>query len=128
MLSSVTKFTSLVPSLTRCLQTATAAASSMPAPRGSICSAEDFLKSIGRSAETKLKVEKWAELWKLDSSDLKRQGLDVKDRRYILWAMQKYRLGSDPTEFAHAATPKKKIRGWGPSVQNGKRIRSRRHR
>jgi hypothetical protein len=52
-----------------------------PELAGSICSAEDFLKSIGRSAETKLKVEKWAELWKLDSSDLKRQGLDVKDRR-----------------------------------------------
>jgi hypothetical protein len=35
--------------------------------------------------------------------------------RYVLWAMQKYRLGSDPTEFAHGATPKKKIRGYVPA-------------
>ncbi|KAF9642257.1 hypothetical protein BDM02DRAFT_3078229, partial [Thelephora ganbajun] len=93
---------------------------------GAIGLAEDFLKSIGRSAETKVKVEKWDELWKLDGSELKKQGVGVRDRRYILWAMQKYRIGADPTEFAHAVTPKKKIRGWGPSVQNGKRIRSRR--
>lgn len=130
MLSSVTKFTTLVPPLTRYLQTGAAAATCRPIPtaRGAICSAEDFLKSIGRSAETKVNVEKWDELWKLNGSELKKQGLDVKDRRYVLWAMQKYRLGSDPNEFAHPATPKKKIRGWGPSVQNGKRIRSRRHR
>ena len=48
---------------------------------GAIGSAEDFLKSIGRSAETKVKVEKWDELWGLDGSELKKQGLDVKDRR-----------------------------------------------
>jgi len=107
MLSSAAKFTSLVPSLSRCLQTA-AVARPIPPRRGTrlyypsvslrnasadtfdypvdgypgaIGSAEDFLKSIGRSAETKVKVEKWDELWKLDGSGLKKQGLDVKDRR-----------------------------------------------
>lgn len=48
---------------------------------GAIGSAEDFLKSIGRSAETKVKVEGWNELWELDGPELKKQGLDVKDRR-----------------------------------------------
>lgn len=48
---------------------------------GAIGSAEDFLKSIGRSAETKVKAEEWDALWKLDGSELKKQGLGVKDRR-----------------------------------------------
>ena len=52
-----------------------------PRPAGAITSAEDFLKSIGRSAETKVKVEKWDELWKLNGPELKKQGVDVKDRR-----------------------------------------------
>ena len=48
---------------------------------GTIGSPSDFLKSIGRSAETKVKVEEWDELWKLGGPELKKQGLDVKDRR-----------------------------------------------
>lgn len=48
---------------------------------GNIGSPGDFLKSIGRSAETKVKVEEWDELWKLGGLELKKQGLDVKDRR-----------------------------------------------
>jgi hypothetical protein len=31
--------------------------------------------------------------------------------RYILWSMEKFRLGEDPSDFAHAPKPKKKIRG-----------------
>lgn len=31
--------------------------------------------------------------------------------RYILWAMEKYRLGKDPSEFAYEVSKKKKIRG-----------------
>ena len=46
--------------------------------------------------------------------------------RYILWCMEKFRNGLPVEEFAHELKPKKKIRGWGPAVQNGKRIRSRR--
>ncbi|KAI0953170.1 hypothetical protein AcW1_007464 [Taiwanofungus camphoratus] len=59
---------------------------------------------------------------------MKKAGLAVRDRRYILWSMEKYRRGEDPASFAHPPSPKKKIRGRGPAVQNGKRIRSRRHR
>jgi len=59
---------------------------------------------------------------------MRQAGVGVKDRRYILWCLNKFRLGEDPSEFAHAERPKKKIRGWGPSVQFGKRIRSRRLR
>ncbi|KNZ73045.1 hypothetical protein J132_01430 [Termitomyces sp. J132] len=47
-------------------------------------------------------------------------------RRYILWCMEKYRSGLPIESFAHEPRPKKTVRGWGPSVQNGKRIRSRR--
>ncbi|PPR07114.1 hypothetical protein CVT24_010950 [Panaeolus cyanescens] len=85
-----------------------------------------FLKAIGRESEKKVTSESWEEFWKLDGSALKIAGIAVRDRRYILWCMQKYRLGFPLGEFVHEASPKKTIRGWGPKVQNGKRIRSRR--
>ena len=31
--------------------------------------------------------------------------------RYILWAMERYRQRDDPSDYAHEAKPKKKIRG-----------------
>jgi len=90
-----------------------------------IQTAEEFLKAIGRESEKKLKVE-WDELWKMDGRAMREAGVGTRDRRYILWCMQKYRLGFPIREFAHEPSPKKTIRGWGPKVQNGKRIRSRR--
>ncbi|KAH8114371.1 hypothetical protein DFH11DRAFT_210591 [Phellopilus nigrolimitatus] len=105
-----------------------AAAKRAPPRQRGLQSAEDFLKSIGRVAETKVKVEKWKEFWGMDGHTLKKAGLAVRDRRYILWCMEKYRQGLDPADFAHEPKPKKKIRGHGPAVQNGKRIRSRRLR
>ncbi|KAF8073684.1 hypothetical protein FPV67DRAFT_1478911 [Lyophyllum atratum] len=92
----------------------------------SITTPVDFLKAIGRSSETKVTVENWQDLWKLSGHDLRKSGLAVRDRRYILWCMEKYRSGLPIASFAHEPKPKKTIRGWGPSVQNGKRIRSRR--
>ncbi|KAF5382550.1 hypothetical protein D9615_002841 [Tricholomella constricta] len=91
----------------------------------SITTPTEFLKAIGRSVETKVTLEKWEELWKLSGHELKKSGLAVRDRRYILWCMEKYRNGLPIESFAHEPKPKKTIRGWGPAVQNGKRIRSR---
>lgn len=85
------------------------------------------MKAIGRSSETKASYGAWDKFWRISGLELRKAGLSVQERRYILWAMQKYRLGEDPAEFAHEAKGKKKIRGWGPAVQDGKRIRSRRH-
>lgn len=92
----------------------------------SIANPRDFLKAIGRSSETKVQTEKWEDFWKTTGIDLKKAGLGVRDRRYILWCMEKYRLGQKIQDFAHEAKKKKTVRGWGPAVQNGKRIRSRR--
>ncbi|KAF8798814.1 hypothetical protein BYT27DRAFT_7202510 [Phlegmacium glaucopus] len=92
----------------------------------SIKSPTDFLKAIGRSCETKISVESWEDFWRKDGLLLKKDGVSIRDRRYILWCMEKYRLGYLIREFAHELPPKKTIRGWGPKVQNGKRIRSRR--
>jgi len=100
----------------------------VPPPRGSIDTPTAFLTAIGRSCETKLKISEWPELWQMGGAGMKKAGVGVKDRRYILWSLEKFRQGQDPSDFAHAETPKKIIRGWGPSVQLGKRIRSRRHR
>ncbi|KAL1736620.1 IGR protein motif-domain-containing protein [Schizophyllum commune] len=98
----------------------------VPPPTPGMNSPQTFLKSIGRSLETKLEIEEWEKFWEMSGRDLRAAGLPVKDRRYILWCMEKYRQGVSPSEIAHDPKPKKTIRGWGPKVQNGKRIRSRR--
>ncbi|KAK0487399.1 hypothetical protein IW261DRAFT_1415098 [Armillaria novae-zelandiae] len=96
-------------------------------PVGSVNTPEEFLKNIGRSMETKYSVESWDEFWTKTGANLKEAGLAIRDRRYMLWCMSKYRRGFPFEEFVHEPPPKKTIRGWGPSVQNGKRIRSRVH-
>ncbi|KAG6854670.1 hypothetical protein C0991_003318 [Blastosporella zonata] len=95
---------------------------------GHITTPSEFLKAIGRSFDTKLEVGQWDALWQLSGHELKKKGLAVRDRRYVLWCMEKYRSGLPIESFAHEPRPKKTVRGWGPSVQNGKRIRSRREK
>ncbi|KAI6129799.1 hypothetical protein EDD16DRAFT_1544197 [Pisolithus croceorrhizus] len=77
--------------------------------RGKIATPQDFLKAIGRNSEKRhfggMTV------------------YPVRDRRYILWCMEKFRQDLPIEQFAHEPKPKKKIRGWGPAVQHGKRIR-----
>ncbi|KAJ3928387.1 MAG: IGR protein motif-domain-containing protein [Lentinula lateritia] len=93
-----------------------------------ITTPNDFLKSIGRSMDTKLTSapESWDDFWRTSGLDMRKVGLSVRDRRYALWCMSKFRRGLAVEEFAHEPKPKKTVRGWGPSVQNGKRIRSKR--
>ncbi|RDB17845.1 Protein FYV4, mitochondrial [Hypsizygus marmoreus] len=124
-LGSTSRLRVAVPSLARSLVNR-AATRPIPSPRGPIATPSDFLKAIGRSSDTKVTVETWEQLWKTSGHDLKKSGLGVRDRRYILWCMEKYRHGEPIESFAHEPKPKKTIRGWGPAVQNGKRIRSRR--
>ena len=50
----------------------------------SIKSPADFLKAIGRSSETKISVESWEDFWKKGRVSLKKDGVSVRDRRYIL--------------------------------------------
>ncbi|TEB39715.1 hypothetical protein FA13DRAFT_19410 [Coprinellus micaceus] len=111
--------------LTRSVSTA-AVSRPVPRPRGAIISTDTFLKAIGRESETKVTPNSWTEFWKYDGQALRKAGLAVRDRRYILWCMEKFRQGLNPKEFAHDPRPKKIVRGWGPKVQNGKRIRSKR--
>jgi len=100
----------------------------VPSPKGDITTPETFLKAIGRGSETKMTFDTWDALWKTDGQALKKAGLAVRDRRYILWAMERYRQQDNPADYAHEPRPKKKIRGHGPAVQFGKRIRSRRRK
>ena len=72
---------------------------------------QSFLTSLGRGAETKVKADDWKSFWKMDGHDFRKAGLSIRDRRYIMWCMEKYRQGLDPKEFAHEAQPNKKIRG-----------------
>ncbi|KAF9454804.1 hypothetical protein P691DRAFT_804164 [Macrolepiota fuliginosa MF-IS2] len=77
-----------------------------------ISTPQEFLKSIGRSSEGKVEPESWEAFWKTSGHDMRKAGLAVRDRRYILWCMEKYRLGLDPREFAHEPKPKKTVRGY----------------
>jgi len=86
-------------------------------------SAKDFLHAIGRDVEKKVLVEKWEDLFRMRRNDFKTLGVGVQDRRYVMWAMEKYRWGTEPADFAHEAKPKKKYRGRGSRVQHGKRVR-----
>ncbi|KAF9463028.1 IGR protein motif-domain-containing protein [Collybia nuda] len=125
VLGSSSRLSSLVPRLSRSLVNR-AASRPVPPPLEPISTPSDFLKAIGRSSETKVTIESWDEFWKTSGNALKKSGLAVRDRRYILWCMENYRNGQPIQSFAHEPKPKKAIRGWGPAVQNGKRIRSRR--
>ena len=106
----------------------------IPSASGSIASPSDFLKAIGRASETKLSVESWDQLWRLNGLDMRKSGVAVRDRkfvvslyivffegvsepplvfaRYILWCMEKFRAGIPIEEFAHEPPPKKTIRGY----------------
>ncbi|KAG2342187.1 hypothetical protein BDR05DRAFT_983410 [Suillus weaverae] len=95
---------------------------------GKISTPQDFLKAIGRSSETKISIDSWDAFWRTSGWDMKNAGLSIQDRRYILWCMEKFRQNQPIEGFAHEEKPKKKIRGRGPAVQFGKRIRSRRDR
>ncbi|KAF5382331.1 hypothetical protein D9757_008444 [Collybiopsis confluens] len=99
---------------------------SVPPPTEFIVSPTDFLKKIGREMDSKMTFapETWDDFWRLSGLEMRKAGMTVKDRRYTLWCMSKYRQGVPIEEFAHETKPKKTVRGWGPSVQNGKRIRS----
>ncbi|KAF9241169.1 hypothetical protein BU15DRAFT_45264 [Melanogaster broomeanus] len=105
-----------------------AALKPVPPPRGEITTPRDFLRTIGRSAETKVSIDSWEAFWRTSGHDLRKAGLTVKDRRYILWCMEKYRQDVPFKLFVHEPKPKKKVRGRGPRVQDGKFIRSRRAR
>ncbi|KAG1885884.1 uncharacterized protein F5891DRAFT_1085339 [Suillus fuscotomentosus] len=106
----------------------------IPSPRGlilgpgKISTPQDFLKAIGRSSETKISIDSWDAFWRTSGWDMKNAGLSIQDRRYILWCMEKFRQNKPIEGFAHEERPKKKIRGRGPAVQFGKRIRSQRDR
>jgi IGR protein motif-containing protein len=95
---------------------------------GDISTPESFLKAIGRNSEAKISFDTWDNLWKTNGQALKKAGLTVRDRRYvaftqytglmsdslhryILWAMEHYRQGDHPSDYAHEPKPKKKIRG-----------------
>ena len=67
--------------------------------------------------------EDWDAMFSMNSEKLKGAGVPVKERKYILWALEKYRQGLEPSEFVRSVKKPKKVRGWGPRVQKGYRVR-----
>ncbi|PWN88981.1 hypothetical protein FA10DRAFT_133996 [Acaromyces ingoldii] len=109
------------------------AARPIPPPRGNLATPADFLQAIStprrgdlQQAVSGLTGEDWNALFGLDGTQLKSAGVTPKQRRFVLWALEKYRQGHDPSDFVVDQKPKKKVRGWGPRVQKGIRVRGRR--
>jgi hypothetical protein len=46
--------------------------------------------------------------------------------RYFLWAKERFKQGEHPARFSIDVKPPKVVRGWGPRVQKGIRVRGRR--
>lgn len=55
--------------------------------------------------------ETWDDFWRVSGLDMRKAGVAVRDRRYILWCMAKFRRGIPVEEFAHEAKKAKTIRG-----------------
>lgn len=78
---------------------------SVPAPP--IKQPADFLKRIGRGAETKLSAESWDALWRMDGVAMKKAGVGVRDRRCVRCPVAGASLGpsvvpADPLERRRA--------------------------
>lgn len=86
---------------------------------GTISDPATFLTSISRtrrdlasnSSLTSAIGEEWSNIFTIRSDQLKQAGVTTKDRRYFLWAREKFRQGANPEVFAIDAKPKKKVRG-----------------
>lgn len=55
--------------------------------------------------------EDWKKMWELEGKDFRGAGVGIKERRYVLWCMEKFRQGWQPRHFKIAPKPKKKVRG-----------------
>ncbi|KAH9820271.1 hypothetical protein DFH28DRAFT_1052584 [Melampsora americana] len=97
----------------------------IPKPHHEIETVESFLNSLKRPnlIELKSKFQSWDEFFKSNRISLKSTSINPKERKYLLWSMERFRHGQDPKEFSIKLKKKKTIRGWGPRVQNGKRLR-----
>lgn len=92
----------------------------IPDPRGAVQTPKDFLDAISTPPTRALSDdssllgalgESWSDLWKCDSHKLKEAGVGVKERRYVLWSMEKYRQGYEPHQFRIKPKKKKIVRG-----------------
>ncbi|GAA5979278.1 hypothetical protein JCM11641_001980 [Rhodosporidiobolus odoratus] len=98
----------------------------VPKPREPYSDPASILRVSQRGLEQyadKLEEAGWQGLFTQTSTELRDMGMTIKESRYLLWLLERYRQGHDPANVAVAPTPKKTIRGWGPKVQNGVRVR-----
>ncbi|KAK4052611.1 hypothetical protein OIO90_004239 [Microbotryomycetes sp. JL221] len=111
----------------RTLHAPATAPARVPTPREPTTTPESLLKAAGRGLEqysTKLGEDlNWASLFTKTGQQLADAGMTTKERRYLMWILEKYRQGHDVKAVSIPAKPKKKYRGWGPKIQFGKRVR-----
>ncbi|BGP27468.1 hypothetical protein JCM10295v2_006436 [Rhodotorula toruloides] len=69
------------------------------------------------------KVGSWDNLFMKSGKELREAGMNIKQSKYCLWLLEKYRQGFNPAHVAIPQKPKKKFRGWGPKIQHGVRVK-----
>ncbi|PKI85703.1 hypothetical protein MVES1_000420 [Malassezia vespertilionis] len=104
-----------------------------PVPKSlpNITTPKQFLEAISKQrrnlAENSACVaavgENWEDMFRLTSEKLKGAGISPQDRKYLLWSLEKFRQQKRPCDFAYDVKKKKVVRGCGPRVQKGFRIR-----
>ncbi|GAA5840919.1 hypothetical protein JCM5353_003117 [Sporobolomyces roseus] len=99
--------------------------SRIPKPRAPFDSPASVLSASSRGLEQYAeKFESWESLFGKTSNELRDQvGMNIKETRYLLRVLEKYRQGFNPDQVAIKEKPKKVLRGWGARVQNGVRVR-----
>ncbi|GAA5930363.1 uncharacterized protein JCM15063_004785 [Sporobolomyces koalae] len=101
-------------------------ASRIPKPRTPFDTPEAILTAAQRDLAPAYadKFESFAHLFSRTSTQLRDEvGMTIKQSRYLLRVLEKYRQGFNPDQVAVPLKPTKTIRGWGPKVQNGVRVR-----
>jgi hypothetical protein len=84
------------------------------------------LNELNRNKLKKAGVTVQERRWDLTPADLQMRKLKLFLPRYFLWAKEKFKQGEHPATFAIDIKPRKVVRGWGPRVQKGIRVRGRR--
>ncbi|KAL2313381.1 Protein fyv4, mitochondrial [Schizosaccharomyces pombe] len=70
-------------------------ASTVPSPRSGISNTNDFFKRIGRDTAEKVngKFESWDGLFRKSTKTMKKEGIDVRTRKYIASQRNRFKEG-----------------------------------
>ena len=89
-------------------------------PSDGIDTPQKFLHAISKQPRRDLQAdssvveavgEDWKAFFTMKSQSFEERGVGAKERKYILWAMERFRQGYNPYNIAYNPKPKKVVRG-----------------